>query len=362
MLAQRVKQTRLALSRHPVARAMLISLLFHALLFPALELGRQVGLWRMSPLHDLAEAAMEVTRRAQEKKAQALKPPENREPPLLFVEVDPAEAVTDPAPDAKYYSSHSTRAKNPDPTIDSNTPKITGQQTKVIKTEDVARNQPRPVPPTPQPLTPPPKEEPKPEEKPQPVTEPKPETEIAEARPKPAPAQAPGDLAFNKPSPQPRTDPGTAASSQPEAAPRKHERPRTIAEAKRLRGDIPGEKMKQEGGVKTPGLATTLDVRSTTFGAYDAAIIAAIQQHWYDLLDQKKFAFERSGRVVLEFHLNNDGRITNMKVDDNDVGDFWAIICQKAVEDPAPYAPWTAEMKREIGRSYREVRFTFFYN
>jgi hypothetical protein len=104
-----------------------------------------------------------------------------------------------------------------------------------------------------------------------------------------------------------------------------------------------------------------LDVRGTKFGAYDAAIVAAVQQHWYDLLAERKFAGEGMGKVVLEFHLNSNGKITEMKTTETEVGAVLAVICQRAVLDPSPYAEWPSDMMREIGRNYREVRFTFYY-
>jgi predicted RNA-binding protein associated with RNAse of E/G family len=66
--------------------------------------------------------------------------------------------------------------------------------------------------------------------------------------------------------------------------------------------------------------------------------------------------------VVLEFHMLQDGRVTNVRVAENTVGDLFALVCQRAVLDPVPYAPWPEEMKRLIGNTYRWVRFTFYYN
>ena len=57
-----------------------------------------------------------------------------------------------------------------------------------------------------------------------------------------------------------------------------------------------------------------------------------------------------------------DGRITDMKMSDNDVGDLLGLLCERAVLDPAPYAPWPSDMRRLIGHNYREVTFTFYYN
>jgi membrane protein involved in colicin uptake len=118
--------------------------------------------------------------------------------------------------------------------------------------------------------------------------------------------------------------------------------------------------MKQEGGVHERG-TLSLDVARTPFGSYDAALIAAVQQRWYDLLDATRFA-QRSGKVVLEFRLYYDGRITDMKVDGNEVGEMLGLLCQRAITDPAPFAQWPSDMRRAIGKNYRDVMFTFYYN
>jgi len=65
--------------------------------------------------------------------------------------------------------------------------------------------------------------------------------------------------------------------------------------------------------------------------------------------------------VVLEFNLNSDGRITDMKVINSDVDEFMMYLCQRAVLDPAPFEKWPSDMRRIIGSDRREVRFTFYY-
>jgi hypothetical protein len=118
--------------------------------------------------------------------------------------------------------------------------------------------------------------------------------------------------------------------------------------------------MKQDGGVKRRGTLVP-DVKATPFGAYDAAFIAAVQQRWYDLIDNSQVV-PRSGKVMLQFRLTYDGRITDMKVNLDTVGELLSLLCQRAVLDPQPYARWPSDMRRMIGENYREVTFTFYYN
>jgi len=142
-------------------------------------------------------------------------------------------------------------------------------------------------------------------------------------------------------------------------------RPRTLAEARaraQARSGLPGEKMKQDGGVKRRLEFAALDAKATPFGSYDAAFIEAVSQRWYDLLDQMSFDGYQRGKVVLQFALNYDGRITDMKVVEKTVGEALSLLCEMAVLDPAPYAPWPIELRRLVGSDQRRVQFTFYYN
>ncbi|MBI5799300.1 MAG: hypothetical protein HZA92_01055 [Verrucomicrobia bacterium] len=315
-------------------------------------------------------------------------PPEDPPmPQLTFVDVDPALA-TEPPKDAKFYSPVSTRAANPDPKIQSNVPKMDGKQEQFAKVTEVAR--PLPLvepPPAPKPKapTPPPETRTTTEPKPQPSPSAPQAAQPKKAEPqplKPVPPPAPKPAGDTLPQPKlrppaptqtakatadflsgPSLNPSTAkpiAQPEPGEADTKISRPRTIKEAlaRRQQSGLVGERMKQEGGVKHLGVSA-LDVRGMAFGAYDAAIIQAIQQRWHDLLESRPTP---RGKVVLEFRLHFDGRVTDMKVNDADVGDLYALFCQKAVQDPAPYPRWPSDMRRQLAADHRDVRFTFYYN
>lgn len=256
---------------------------------------------------------------------------QQREMPLMFVDVNPALATAEAPAKPKFYSDKNSLAANPDADVDSDIPKIAGTQTQVVRTEDVPRTKAFPL--QPAPVTPPAVEE------------------QAEAK---ARAMPPGDLVMAKPQPAGQ-DSGQAAQS----------RPRTLRDAlarQQERGGLVGEKMKQEGGVKRRAIESSLDTVATPFGAYDRAVILAVQNRWYYLLDSGNFARERTGKVVIEFHLNHDGRVSNLRVVENTVNELLALLCEKAILDPAPYGRWPSDMRRMVGADYREVRFTFYYN
>lgn len=303
--------------RNPLAAAFAISLAIHTALFGVWRVGKALGWWEQQ-----ATWLLKLTKKkpiklsAKELARLQAQQPQMREIPLTFVEVDPVAAVAEPPKETKFYGAHSARASNPDVKMEEQ-PKVDGKQTQVVKAETTPRLNPQPL----QPALPPPepaREEPKPKSEPV------------------------GDLAFARPAPEP--------------AP---EKPRTLAAA-RERKNLVGEKIKQDGGAQQRG-RVSFDVKATAFGAYDAMFIAAVEARWHQLLDTHTYV-QRSGKVVIEFRLTYDGRIIEMRVAENEVGDVLSLLCQSAIRDPSPYAPWPADMRRLIGNNYRDVTFTFYYN
>lgn len=99
--------------------------------------------------------------------------------------------------------------------------------------------------------------------------------------------------------------------------------------------------------------------KSNLFNNYDTALTDSVTRHWYALLDKDE-SFG-AGKVVLSFHLNDDGSITDMKVLDDKVGHEQAAICEKAVFASAPFPDWPKDMIRMVGANYRIVTNTFSY-
>ena len=319
-----------------LARALIISLAIHLLAFGAYKVEQRFHLLEKFTLPAWLKKAQQVLVVIPPAK---INPPAPQEPPLLFVEVNPAQAVTEAPKHAKYYSSKSAKAANPDAAQETATPKISGTQTHVVKTEDTSRVQAAP---------------PRPAAPPQPKAEPQPEPP-AEAPPKTT--HTPGDLALAKP--EPKLQPNDNNSLNPTTQPK----PRTVAEAlaRQQAHLLVGEKMKQDGGIRHRAIEPSFDVLGSKFGEYDSIIIAAIQSRWYSLLDSQRLT-RGTGKVTIEFHLNYDGSTSDFQVLDNTVGELLGILCERAIRDPAPFAPWPSDMRRLVGANYREVKFTFFYD
>ncbi len=244
--------------------------------------------------------------------------------PTIFVEVTHTD--TEPPVRAKYYSDKNSRAANPD-AANANQPKLKGRQKDMAKTEDAPKLSKL------QPSAPPP--QPRVESATAIQDVPPGETEQAELH-------------------------QTAAAQK--TVPPRPERPRTLnaALAQQSRS-LPGQQMQQAGGVKRQLQWSSLDAKSTAFGAYDRAIVEAVTQRWYDLLDSRRFAQDRTGKVMLRFKLKADGSVSEMHTLENTVGEMLGYVCQSAVEEAAPFAKWPADMQRMIGANFREITFTFYY-
>lgn len=317
-----------------LGRALVLSLAIHLLLFGVYETDRRFHWLQHIPVPGWFKKAQQIL--VVVPPAKMTPPPAATEPPLMFVEVSPAQSVTEAPKNSRYYSDKSSKAANVEADKETGAPKISGTQTHVAKTEDVPRSQQFPL----QPAAPPAPAQPQPQAEPQ-----------AAAKL----TQAPGDLAFAKPQAGLHQNDGQQERAQP--------KPRTIAEAmaRQRPNSLAGEKLKQDGGVKHRAVQAAFDVTATPFGAYDAAIIAAIQNRWYSLIDSQRLT-RATGKVVLQFRLNYDGRVTDMTVLENNVGGLLSALCQRAVEDPAPFDPWPSDMRRLVGANFREVKFTFYYD
>jgi outer membrane biosynthesis protein TonB len=248
-------------------------------------------------------------------KAQALlvQPPP-REEPLEFVTVD--DPAVEAPKKAKYYSSQNSKAADQTGQKETDQPKLDGRQTEVRHLTDTLRPQfADPKPPAPKPSQ---------------------EEQVAK------PAQVAGDMTLGK------------------AQPEQEARPRTLAEARAQMKQTPGVMSRQDGGAAHRALRASLDAIGTKSGAYDAAIVEAIQQFWYNELDSQKFALDGTGKVRIEFKLNYDGTVTELKETENTVGFELGLVCQEAISGPAPFAKWTTEMRQEYG-NFRVITFTFYY-
>jgi hypothetical protein len=314
-------------SRHDFSRlvvALWISLLVHLGAWGTYELGKKIGAWEK-----LAKLMPQPP--PPKKKPGQLIPKQMDEPAMIFVEV--SEPASEAPKNAKYYSTKNSKAANPDADKNSSQPKSTGKQKEIPKTEDVpalTKNQPTPAP--------------------------APSQQAAKAVPvsdqlqKLSSLMNIGNLKLNQ---------VQVAKTETQNNPAT-ERPRTLQQAQ-AQSKLPGQAMQQDGGVARRALKSSLDVKSSVFGEYDRAIVEAVTQRWYDLLDSRRFAQDRTGKVTVQFRLLPDGTITEVKFLENTVGQLLGYVCQESIQEAAPFAKWPADMRRLLNTNYREIAFTFYY-
>jgi len=309
--------------------AFVISVILHLLIFGGYYTGKRYNIWQnlhwpswLQPVERLVELL--------KKKPPPQPQQQPQEVPLLFLDVSPAQATAEPPKDAKFYSDKNSQAANPKADEDTGVPKITGKQTEIVKTEDVPIEKFVPLQPS-KPAQPAQQEQ----------------TEM-----KPKPTLEPGDVTLAKPDPNPKKDEGDAPRP----------RPRRLAEVQTKPQDnrLPGETMKQAGGVKHQLALTSMDARATPFGTYDKALVDAIAACWYGLLNEQEYASDYRGKVVLQFHLHSDGRVSDVTVTENTAGSVPGYLCQTAVDKPNPYAQFPPDMRRVVGET-RSIQFTFYY-
>lgn len=120
-------------------------------------------------------------------------------------------------------------------------------------------------------------------------------------------------------------------------------------------------KMKLNGNAPRVSVDSSLNVKASPLGDYNYRLVQAVQERWYQLLDERKFALERSGKVVIKFRLHMDGTVSDVRTDQSTVGDTYSFLCELAIMQPAPYGKWPSEVRRLIGRDTHDVTFTFNY-
>lgn len=356
-----------------LVRSFLLSVAVHLVVFGMVEAGHRYELWRFSPLAAIArlfrpevrELAAQATR--QPPAATENAPRRIEEVPVIFVDVDPSQASEEEPEQTRYYAAVTSRAGNPDTSRDTGQPRLDGTQELVPKTLDTERAA---VPLQPAlPVAPQPAQETRdePQARPPEVTRSGPPSEPRPPVHEERTAVKPGDLAMTPPGPEQRLTPPPTAPNLPEAAlTNARPRPRTLAAARAQMNQNPesalvGQKMLQEGGVRRFSVVPSLDAKGTPLGAYDARFVAAVQECWYALLEQQRYSLDRLGKVVVSFRLTAEGRITDMRVEESNVGEIYTTLCQLAITKPAPYEKWPADVRRLVGNDYRDIRFTFYY-
>jgi len=96
------------------------------------------------------------------------------------------------------------------------------------------------------------------------------------------------------------------------------------------------------------------------YGLYLQKMIDVIQVEW-DRLNDESHIYPPSGSMVtVKFILNSEGKIARIISVDSRATDAAAHSCTSAITIPAPYGPWTDDMKAMLGEE-QELTFDFYY-
>lgn len=338
----------------PLGWAAVFALAFHLLLLIAWT---GAGVWvRRAPdqapdwIRNLVQPAAPPAQRT----VDPAQDPAWQEVPLTFIEVDPSLAVKDPPRDPRFYSAANAVSGQPIPSQKAQKdPEISGVQKTIPKTFDTAR--PSPVQPQTQP-----KVEEVPDTPQTPARQEKKEAQVAQPqggiREDGQTQLAKADPKATTPEPRPERK---AVEAQEAGAPRRKPIKR-LAQAMEQKGIIRGEKMLQQGGSERFSISPSFDVKSTPFGEYDLRMIAAVQERWWALLEERHYALERTGKVVLKFRLHGDGSVSQMTTAESTVGETLSFTCEAAVMGASPFGRWPSVLKAQA-LDPREITFTFHY-
>ncbi|QYY35539.1 hypothetical protein [Ruficoccus sp. ZRK36] len=317
-------------------------------------------------------------------------------PPERFVETNP-NVVEEKPEDTQNFSSKDQVAaqEQPDPTQNSDAPKVDGEMPdseKIVTGDLFEEPSPPPVPQglpdaQPMPQQPEPAEQtpPEPQEMTEPVEEPA-ESDAREAPQEEAPRmpeqeaiEEEGAPSIDKageaeevpetpaektvePAPAPRPqrqievqmEEVTPAQQAPQGQPVPKARPRINFKVP------PGPLMQNPVSASRMG-ALAIDSNFSEFGGYLQRMREAISAQWNLLGRQYNYANSDIGtKVVVEYELNRDGRVVDLKVLYTSASRPATLIVQDAILSRAPYGPWTKEMVASLGDS-QTIRITFLY-
>ena len=286
--------------------------------------------------------------------------------PNIFVPVPPEAVTPEPPPkETPFYSNKNSQATQPEPVAspDKN-PKLKGEHNTppgTIRTPSPTSLQPKPKP-TSQPNAGKPSS-PKPSAsatsfqgnikiKPTPITS------ITPASPRPAAIRSNQGLQkasvshHNNQLPAPAKPNGAAG-----LLPTFPDGPKAPS-LQQAKSGLGSRKMNtDEAGTARTG-APALDVRLTGYGDYDARFFAAISIAWRKQIKDRSWV---ASTVKVDFNLHSNGRIDNVQIRDTRAASILQFFCREAIEQPAPFEPWSNDMRTQLGPGPRRCRITFNY-
>ncbi len=114
----------------------------------------------------------------------------------------------------------------------------------------------------------------------------------------------------------------------------------------------------RQGAVRIGRLA--FDAQYSEFGEYWRRVAEIIERRWRNLLYNSRSISFSGNRVVVDFEITRDGRVTNVQIRDSSAGRLAESISTDAIVGEAPFFNWTPEMILKMGES-TQATIHFFY-
>lgn len=111
---------------------------------------------------------------------------------------------------------------------------------------------------------------------------------------------------------------------------------------------------------KTNSIPDSVRLKDGPMGAYNWEVANKIRASWYRLMEGKSSITR--GQVEVEFTLNADGAVSDVKIKQSDLPSEWGALAVQAIEIGAPYAAWPKLIRQSIGSDQKLITFTFFQN
>jgi hypothetical protein len=104
-----------------------------------------------------------------------------------------------------------------------------------------------------------------------------------------------------------------------------------------------------------------VDAKVTPFGSYIERVKEAVCAQWNLLASTTPtLSLEPSGRVVVEYTLDSNGDIKTLQILETTTGNVATLLCKDAIVSRAPFGKWPAE--KIALKTEETIRFTFYYH
>ncbi|MCD6050660.1 MAG: hypothetical protein K0Q55_2063, partial [Verrucomicrobia bacterium] len=117
----------------------------------------------------------------------------------------------------------------------------------------------------------------------------------------------------------------------------------------------------QKNPVSLPTDVPSFTWDGISYKSYDKAVVEAIRTRWFEAVTKYEFRNSPTGTVRISYRLHSQGHVSDLKIEETSVSEAATRLCQQAITDPAPYPEWPEAMRKEIGKDFRDAKFTFRY-